>query len=96
MIGGSQRWERREGKRGGLRQDARDFRTALLCQLLQQLLCGAQVVCLEPLGEPAVQLGQDLMGLRIPALPPPQASKRRRCSELQRSGLLLSGNLNGP
>jgi hypothetical protein len=46
-------------------------RVLLSSELLQQLLCDAQVVGIEPLGEPTDQLGQALMGLRMLALPPP-------------------------
>ena len=64
-------------------------------QLLQQRLGLLEVSGVKALGEPAVDRGQQLVGLGALALVLPQAAQTHRRPQLQRFRLLAAGNVEG-
>jgi hypothetical protein len=64
-------------------------------QRLQQRLGLLQIGGIEPLGEPAIDRGQQLVGLSPLALVLPQAAQAGGGPQLPRFGLLAAGNGQG-
>ena len=66
-----------------------------LRQRLQQCLGLLQVGRVKPLGEPAVDRGQELVGFRTLALALPETTEAHGGPQLQRFRLLVAGDVEG-
>ena len=64
-------------------------------QFVQQRFGLLQIFGVKAFGEPLVDLGQHLVSFALLALRLPQAGKAHRCTEFERFGLLLPGDLDG-
>ena len=62
---------------------------------VEQRLRLLQVWRVEPLGEPAVGWGEQVMHLSLPVLAAPQPGQARRGAQLPRPRALLSGDRDG-
>jgi hypothetical protein len=67
----------------------------LFFQFIQQRLSLLQVLGIKPLGEPPIDLGQQLPGLFLFALLLPQSGEACSCTQLPVLRALLPGNVDG-
>ncbi len=65
-------------------------------RLFEQCLGLLEVRRVKPLGEPAIDRGQEVSGCGLLALRLPQAAQAHRRPHLQRPGLLAAGDIESP